>query len=339
MLAAPPFNLLEKLDRVDDAIDANADIASQIVATSIDAFGVDPKSTDWHGTATPSDMDKARSTIRQFYRDWSVEGEDERASSYGLVVNAIEQRFKHTASRGAVKILVPGAGLGRLLLQLCSLGYTVEGNEISYHQLMASNWVLNHVQPGVQHRLYPFALDFSNVLDRKHQLQSVMVPDAHASLWLRFEQYANRMSMTAADFLLLYSDEHRRGTFDIVTTVFFVDTAPNIIKYAETVWNCLKDGGIWVNIGPLLWHFTDRIPADTDEDPNPGKRPEKMGIEAPGSFELTDKELILLLKKMGFCLEMHEIREDGKGYIQNPKSMLQYQYRCSHWVVRKEVKP
>lgn len=340
MLAAPPFSLLENFDRVDDAIDANADIAALILATALVSFGLDPKSTDWHDTAMPSDMDKAKATIRQFYRDWSHEGDEERASSYGLVINAIEQHFRHTSPRSAVKVLVPGAGLGRLVWHLCAMGYTVEGNEISYHQLMASNWILNHVQPDSQHVLYPFALDFSNHLERKHQLQSVKVPDVHPETWLSPNgETCDRMSMTASDFILLYSDEAHQNIFDIVATVFFVDTAPNIIAYIETVWNCLKDGGIWVNIGPLLWHFADRSPAEADENPVPSKQHERMGIEAPGSVEVTNEELLLLLKQMGFYIEMHEIRNDPQGYLQNPHSMLQYQYRCSHWVARKVVKP
>ena len=123
--------------------------------------------------------------------------------------------------------------------------------------------------------------------------------------------------------------------FDAVATTFFVDTAPNVIRYTETVRNCLKEGGIWVNIGPLLWHFADRGPARMDENTVHNHRREMAGIEAPGSFELTDEELLLLVEKMGFTIEMHKIRDDGKGYIQNPNSMLQNMYKCSHWVARK----
>ena len=62
-LAAPPINFLSTLERVDDAIDANADIASEILAHGLSAFGLDfqpeGQSLDWRGTATPEDLSKA----------------------------------------------------------------------------------------------------------------------------------------------------------------------------------------------------------------------------------------------------------------------------------------
>ena len=34
-------------------------------------------------------MDKARSTLKQFVRDWSIEGVDERRLSYTPILNAL----------------------------------------------------------------------------------------------------------------------------------------------------------------------------------------------------------------------------------------------------------
>jgi hypothetical protein len=71
---------------------------------------------------------------------------------------------------------------------------------------------------------------------------------------------AGEMSMSASDFLLLYSKEEQRETFDAVATVFFLDTAPNIIRYIEAIRNCLRTGGLLINVGPLLWHFENNAP-------------------------------------------------------------------------------
>lgn len=47
-------------------------------------------------------------------------------------------------SNGAnVKVLVPGAGLGRLAFEIASRGYSCQGNEFSLFMLIASNFVLN----------------------------------------------------------------------------------------------------------------------------------------------------------------------------------------------------
>lgn len=364
MLAAAPFNLLSNFDRVDDAIDANAEIASEMLNAALVSFGVGdtkvttnidtPKSpsfgsadgeaqrmVDWRDTAKPADIDKARSTIRQLYRDWSHEGAAERKACYDPVIQDVIKAFWHFPSKNDVKILVPGAGLGRLVFELCRRGYTVEGNEISYHQLIASNWVLNHTIKGQQFDLYPFALDFSNVISRKHQLKKVKVPDVHPGgaledvLGHTTANAADRMSMTAADFLLLYGDEDHKDLFNAVVTVYFIDTAPNLIRYIETVRNCLQDGGMWINLGPLLWHFADKAPSDQSPAKKTGEAREKIGIEESGGFELTDEEVLILMEKMGFDVEKHEIRNDGLGYIQNPESMLQNVYRTSHWIAKK----
>lgn len=97
MLSAPPFNLLSKLERVDDAIDANADLADEMLDSALRSFGLegleaDPKnpSMEWRGTAESHHIDKARSTIRQMYRDWSAEGLAERQACYGPVLEDLK---------------------------------------------------------------------------------------------------------------------------------------------------------------------------------------------------------------------------------------------------------
>ena len=37
--------------------------------------------------------------------------------------------------------------------------------------------------------------------------------------------------------------------YDCVATVFFLDTAHNVIAYIETIYDILKPGGYWVNLG------------------------------------------------------------------------------------------
>ncbi|KAI4176581.1 MAG: hypothetical protein LQ343_000872 [Gyalolechia ehrenbergii] len=254
LLSAAPFNFLSTLDLVDDAIDANADIAAQILGNGLDSFGIakDPfdGSPEWRDLATSADLDKARSTIRQLYRDWSAEGASERRASYAPVLGSIAHHFAHLSDRENIKILVPGAGLGRLVFELCNQGYNVEGNEVSYHQLMASSWILNQTERAKHYKLFPFAMDFSNVVSRAHQMMMVEIPDVHPATALANPLLqsnkcpVDRMNMTAGEFTELYSNERYKDMFDAVATVFFLDTAPNIIKYIQTVQNCLKPGGI-----------------------------------------------------------------------------------------------
>lgn len=344
---------------MDDAIDTNADIASRILEAGLDAFGLDREpaepSVEWRGSAKPSDVDKARATVRQLYRDWSAEGAIERESSYGPVVSDLLRLFP-VPDKSSLKVLLPGSGLGRLLFELCRMGFDVEGNEISYHQLMASDWVLNQLSAHEHVNLYPFALSFSNHIDREHQLKCVKIPDVHPASELDIasigmETHASkRMNVTAADFVALYSNPKYSKCFDAVVTVFFLDTAPNVLRYIEVVGSCLKDGGYWINQGPLLWHFEEargpvavkhKVMKDAPVDANtqeceqvPQQRQRHEGIGESGSIELTNQEVLLLIRKMGFQILTSEVR-DGCGYIQDPDSMMQNMYRVSHWVGRK----
>ncbi|KAI1284673.1 N2227-like protein-domain-containing protein [Xylaria sp. FL0933] len=356
MLAAPPFNYLDTLNRVDDAIESNAELARTIVKLGLHSFGMvetDAEAVmpeEWTGVAKYNDMDKARSTIRQFYRDWSAEGRVERDACYGPVFAALEaEKARKLASAGSkatqtpairpLQVLVPGAGLGRLVFDLCRLGYDAEGNEISYHQLLASSYILNACDRAGKHTIYPWIHSFSNHRSRENQFAAYSIPDVHPQQALTEATAAGvrigTMQMCAADFLCLYGDDAHEGTYDAVATVFFLDTAPNLIRYLEVIRRCLRPGGVLINVGPLLWHWENHVPGhhgydgDGDYDENTS-----LGIADPGSFELTDDEVVALVEKMGFVVET---RQSGlrAPYVQDSQSMLQTVYNASHWIARK----
>ncbi|KAI0119932.1 N2227-like protein-domain-containing protein [Nemania sp. FL0031] len=369
MLAAPPFNYLDTLNRVDDAIESNAELARTIVTMGLRSFGMvgaDEEAVvpeEWSGIAKYNDLDKARSTIRQFYRDWSSEGRVERDACYGPVFRALEAEKARrrlasdsrtdatttqtqtpaepqTSVASPLRVLVPGAGLGRLVFELCRLGYDTEGNEISYHQLLASSYILNSCERAGRHTIYPWIHSFSNHKSRANQFTAYSIPDVHPQQALAETTAAGAkigtMQMCAADFLCLYGDDAHAGTYDAVATVFFLDTAPNLIRYLEVIWRCLRPGGVLINIGPLLWHWENHVPGQNgyDGDGDHDENDTSMGVADPGSFELTDDEVVALVEKTGFVVETRE-SDLRAPYVQDAHSMLQTVYNASHWVARK----
>lgn len=42
-------------------------------------------------------------------------------------------------------------------------------------------------------------------------------------------------------------------SWDCVATCFFIDTAHNVLEYMETIWKILKPGGVWINLGELVF--------------------------------------------------------------------------------------
>ncbi|KAK5164575.1 uncharacterized protein LTR77_009781 [Saxophila tyrrhenica] len=352
LLCEEPFDIPSFLRQVDAAIDSNADLAEAIYNNALQMFDIDPTDPSNSTSTTPGDMDKAQSTLKQLYRDWSSEGQAERTASYTPVLEALETYLPATPpQRHQYQILVPGAGLGRLLFDIVGAGYTASGNEISYHQTMASAYILNACQRAGQHGLFPWVQGFSNHFSREDQLQKVKVPDVLPAEALHAAgesevHWSQRMSMASGDFCVVYREADYEDVYDAVTTCFFIDTAPNLIHYIETVKHCLKPGGLWINHGPLQWHFeSTQTPAEAAKDEDGASLAEEKGLGStkanegigePGSFELTDVEVRQLLVRLGFEVVMRGVAPGGRtGYIQNPQSMLQTAYRPSFWVAKK----
>lgn len=341
MLSEPPFSMLDTFSKVDDAIDANANLAEAILESGLELMGYaslyqDAPDTrpEWHDCASKVSLDKARSTLHQLYRDWSAEGAMERKACYNpilqdladLLVNPLEVDQE-------IRVLVPGAGLGRLVFELCRAGFCTQGNEISYHQLLTSSYMLNHTSMAKKWSLYPFATTFSNNFNRAHQLLEVKIPDVHPGS----EVMHGDMSMTTGDFCVVYMKIEYEEFFNAITTVFFIDTASDLVTYILAIRHCLRRGGIWCNLGPLLWHFDGESaqPHKGHEDAVDGLG-EAEEDETLGRFEMSHDEVIALVEKLGFVILKQEVISPGTGYIQNPNSMLQNFYRPIHWVARKQ---
>mmetsp|Transcript_9742 Transcript_9742/g.23111 ORF Transcript_9742/g.23111 Transcript_9742/m.23111 type:complete len:396 (+) Transcript_9742:369-1556(+) len=257
------------------------------------------------------DMDKIRCTLRQFMRDWSEEGANERKQCYLPITDALEAYYSHypVDQRYRLKVLLPGAGLGRLAYNVAKLGFSAQGCEFSYQMLLSSNYILNYAPGPKALPIHPWALSSSNVWDTDaHQLQQILVPDE-----LPGGLPANvDFSMVAGDFLEVYRGQV--GEWDCVATSFFIDTASNIVDYVQHIHSLLTDGGIWINLGPLLYHYTDSPDVD--------------------SIELSYSELRALILHYGF--EIQQEKECTCYYTQNPSSMMHTIYNCSFFVAIKK---
>ncbi|XP_075454488.1 carnosine N-methyltransferase isoform X2 [Ascaphus truei] len=278
-------HFLSHLERIRKCIDHNQEILQAIVDDCIHMFENKEYGSNGYRKVTPAstfDMDKLKSTIKQFVRDWSDDGKSERDTCYQPIINEILKYFpRDECDVSKINILVPGAGLGRLAWEIAMHGYACQGNEWSFFMLFSSNFVLNRCSQINAFKLYPWIHQFSNNRRSADQIRPVYFPDVNPH---NLPSNAN-FSMTAGDFQEIYTDH---SSWDCIATCFFIDTAHNVVDYIETIWKILKPGGIWINLGPLLYHF------------------ENLANEI--SIELSYEDIKTVMLQCGFHLEGPEHR-------------------------------
>jgi len=171
--------------------------------------------------------------------------------------------------------------------------------------LYASSFILNHTHRAKQYTIYPWATQPCNQFTALKQCRPVQIPDLNPRDCLMQDPNSqSTFSMSAGDFLEVYKDHHNQ--WDCIASCFFLDTARNVIEYLELMFDILKPGGFLVNLGPLLYHYTDM----------PGEL----------SIELTFDELIEILQMIGFEIEKTELNH-ASSYLDNCHTMLNYNYK------------
>ncbi|KAH9947863.1 N2227-domain-containing protein [Amylocystis lapponica] len=268
---------------------------------------------------TDFEMDKLRSTLKQFVRDWSREGLPEREACYNPMTAALVEHFPDIPQeeRGNFRVLVPGAGLGRLAWDVANLGFSCQGNEFSHYMLLSSFFILNRTDEIEKHTLYPYIHSFSNLPNNSAMLRPISIPDVLPSSLPPGADF----SLVAGDFEEIYGaedseNESHSGQWDAVLTCFFIDTAKNIVNYLRIIHRVLAPGGVWINLGPLLWHFEN----NSTNDP---------------SVELSLEEVKQLARKIGF--EISNERTIDTTYTSNAEGMLGYVYHAAFWTATKVV--
>ena len=74
---------------------------------------------------------------------------------------------------------------------------------------------------------------------------------------------ASSVLLVEGDFTTVFNGED--GKYDVIVTLFFIDTARNLLTYLETVHRLLRPGGTWLNLGPLLYGTAPFLQLSLDE--------------------------------------------------------------------------
>lgn len=142
-------------------------------------------------------------------------------------------------------------------------------------------------------------------------------------------------SMAAGDFVGIYGNPREVGQWDSVVCCFFLDAAPSIIEYIQVIYKMLKDDGILINLGPLLYHWS-----------GPAMRPDDRTVQDyqarfsyldsryMTSIDLSWEDVRQILTNVGF-----DLLEEKVGiralYTADRRAMMNMAYRCIHFVAIK----
>ncbi|KAL7491751.1 hypothetical protein ACHAWT_001034 [Skeletonema menzelii] len=319
---------------------------------------------DWW--ASEEQISKIDSVLKSIYRDWSNEGKEERSVVYDKLLGALEKYLPSgTNDRGPPRVAVPGSGLGRLAYEIYKKGYSSQGSDFSLPMLLASDFILN----GCTNRKFtisPWIHETKNVKSLEDRLRSVVVPDVDVVAAVELSNNGEQVpefSMLAGEFLSLYShflpgnrcvvdDERQEGSvekFNAVVCSFFIDTAPSFPHYLVTIYHMLARGGLFVSIGPLMWHWSGHgalLPGDLDGAKNESnvqgdfinakhkQRTEHLDRRYLQSVDFTWEEVKALIVNCGFEILEEEI-DIKTRYTSDALSMKKVDYDCVFFVARK----
>ena len=181
---------------------------------------------------------------------------------------------EHDHHHGRKRVLVPGGGLGRLGYEILRQGFRVVVVERSVLMIVALRNILNRPLSSPPIIFYPYLNDsLTNSRDHHRRFITTSFPDIHPVIPLSApvehhnmasgENPYDYMSLQCADFVSLGDLMGFKGSFDLVVTCYFLDTAVNLLDYLWTIRNVLQPGGLWINLGPLqvsIWdHDYNRL--------------------------------------------------------------------------------
>lgn len=238
--------------------------------------------------------------LKHMVRDWSVDGHAEREATFPYILDAVARHLdERQDDDGDYNVLVPGAGLGRLAHEIALLDsgrVSVTTNEKDDFMNLAYRYITSTSR---QHTLHPFLESWSHARTRQDITRSINM-STPTTPWLD-------TLLVPGDFTLLFP--HSENTYAAIATLFFIDTARNLLAYLTKIHSLLRPGGIWINAGPLLY----------------GSAP---------FVQLTLEEVIAVAEEVGFVVERREEREVVYNF--NGTVLYRNGYVAEFWVGRKK---
>lgn len=197
-----------------------------------------------------------------------------------------------------------------------ALGFDTTANERSAYMNLSLRFLLSPKATSSpnQHKIQPYAQWWSHQRSNDLLFRTITFPDVIPRL-------SETLHLNQGDFFDIVPPASAPGGYSYIVTLFFIDTSLNIIKTIQHIFSLLKPGGVWINLGPLLWSSS--------------------GV----ALELSLEEVLQLVEEVGFQLvPLSECtKESGDHltktveceYTSDRSAMMRWVYKAELWVARK----
>ena len=251
-----PFDYNEKVKKVREGLKVNQTFFTKVANLYIDKFS--------NANLTEEQFQKYQGSEQAFIgklflqlliREWAEEGKEERSKCITPIIQELKIYYDYedkALMEKGVNVLSIGCRFGRILYELAKLGYNVEGNERSYLFLLVANYLFNYSKKNGD-CICPRICSFCSSFTEESVIKKHFFPDVDIISDLQNVK-KDKIKITKRFFEIDYHD--KKDLFDAVITAFSTDETRNIINFTETVYNVLKKGGVWINIGGLSSVFS-----------------------------------------------------------------------------------
>jgi carnosine N-methyltransferase len=144
-------------------------------------------------------------------------------------------------------------------------------------------------------------------------------------------------SMSAGDFISIYSHSKEKESWDGVVSCFFLDACPDVVETLEVIHRMLKPGGCLINLGPLLYHWSGP-PLRPDDTTFTDYKQRYCNLDERyfTSVDLSYQDIKTVMMNIGF--DIVEERTDVEClYTSDERSMMNRSYKCVCFVAKKKM--
>lgn len=121
-------------------------------------------------------------------------------------------------------------------------GYNVTANEYSNFMTLPLKLLMSdRTTASEQYSVQPFFFSLSHNRKPADLFRTIKFPDI-------IPRPGPTFRLLEADFFSIV-----QGNYDVIVALFFIDTSVNIVQCLQQIYDLLAPGGIWINLGPLLW--------------------------------------------------------------------------------------